>query len=238
MLTDHLDDERIERLHDGELDDAAADADRAHLAACEACRVRFDQADQEEREVFELLRTLDHATPSHSAADIARLRRSLRLAWLRRAAVVAVALGVAGGAWAIPGSPLPGWTRTVIGHRTDRAATRSASPGVLMPAGGDIRIVFAPARAGDHVDVVLFDGPEIEVRTLSGRARFAFRSPGRLEIESSTTPVAFEIRIPRDAARVEVLAGERIILLKHGDRITSDTRPDPAGVYRLPLRLP
>ena len=100
----HLDDELIQRELHRELGSRDA-AVRAHLADCLECRDRLAEAAREEARVYELLRRIDHgALPIDPQALVDRARRA-RLAWTRSAAVVLLGLGVAGVAYATPGSP-------------------------------------------------------------------------------------------------------------------------------------
>lgn len=71
----HLEDEQIQRLLHGELDPRAEAAVIGHSVTCDECRVRLEEAKHEEKQIFELLRRLDHSAPGIDAAAIATRAR-------------------------------------------------------------------------------------------------------------------------------------------------------------------
>lgn len=97
----------------------------------------------------------------------------------------------------------------------------------------DATLVFV-APAGGHVDVLLHDGAEIEIRTISGNARFSARRD-RLDVEGIDGPATFEVRIPRGAPRVELRVADRVVLRKQGDRVTGEFQADASGTRRIQL---
>src|SRR3989442_7090552 len=103
----HLDEEQVQRLLHGELSPGAKTSAREHLAGCADCRRRVSEAEQEEVEVYALLQTVDRPPPQMTAGAIAARARTHHFAWVRRAAAILLAVGVATAAYAVPGSPLP-----------------------------------------------------------------------------------------------------------------------------------
>ena len=68
----HLDDERLQRLLDGELEPGAETAIRGHLATCEACRDQMTAVRREAAEVSRLLAFLDDPVPRLDPEDVVR----------------------------------------------------------------------------------------------------------------------------------------------------------------------
>ena len=240
----HLDEETVQRLLHGEIDPASEAASRAHLAACAECRGRLQEAEREEAKILALLGRLDHGPVAVDAEALAARARGLRArgrgaGWQRRAAVVALAVGAAGAAFAAPGSPLPGWV--------DRAAAwlRSEGPASVADAGpGSAGISVPPAErftirfdAGSgSASVRVTEGPDIVVRAAGGAARFV-SDVDRLTIVGGGA-ADFEVELPRSAPRVEILAGRGTVLLKEGARIVTDAPGDADGGYRIHLGSP
>jgi hypothetical protein len=254
----HLDEEQVQRVLHGELGGAAADVARAHVAACAACRAHIAAAEREENEVHRHLGALDHDGPAPARAARARdaMARAARTArrgagWQRRAAALLVAVGAAGVAYAVPGSPLPGWVDVVaarigaLGNGVRNAPATTAPPtaplsppvvpestsGIAVAPGSSLLILFTTESGA--VEVVLSDGDLVQVQAPGTTASFT-ADEKILRIESAGTGSRFRIEIPRTAPRVEIRAGARRIFLKEGERIT--TAPAAArGSYFLEL---
>jgi len=206
-----------------------------------------------------LLRALDHPVPKVTAEAIAARARApdrVTPAW-RWAASVLLTLGVAGAAFALPGSPLRRWASTLGAVVTGRgrpdagpgpaSAPQTPSPdrdraGIAVPPGPSLLIVFDRPAPAALVLVSLVGGAEVIVRAPAGSATFT-TDAGRLVVEgrgasapgSAPAPDTFAIDIPRESRRVEIRAGPARVFLKAGDRITSARSPDPAGPWLLPL---
>jgi predicted anti-sigma-YlaC factor YlaD len=99
----HLDDERLQRLLSGELEPRVEASIRGHLATCGPCRDQTTAARREAAEVSRLLGFLDHPAPRLDPEDVMHASRGV-LGWGRRAALVFLGLGLAGVAYAAPGS--------------------------------------------------------------------------------------------------------------------------------------
>ncbi len=237
----HLDEERRQRLLDGELPAAAAADARAHLAGCAECADAFAAAQHEASQVDALLGSLDLPTPLLDAATIADRAGHSSLpesAWLRVAASILVAFGLAAAAYALPGSPLPGWldqaSDWVAGRPVPPPAPDVAPPAVPPPPaeragigvapGEDLLIRFDVARAGGHVRVRLTDDATLVARASSGSARFT-SGAHLLVIDLLHADASLTIEVPRSAPRVEMRVGGRQVFLKEGSRVT----PGPDG---------
>jgi hypothetical protein len=176
--------------------------------------------------VFSLLRSLDHPVPSALSleATLARARGKFpgRIRW---AAGVLLAIGVAGVAYAAPGSPLPRWMaalRTTVSPRPSEPAPvipvpEPAGPavaGIAVDPGRTLTIAFESPWPEGIAVVSLIDGGEVLVRAPSGLAAFA-SAPGRVSVRGRPAPGRFDIDVPRSAPRVEILvAGEQVLLVE------------------------
>lgn len=245
----HLADEEIQRLLHQELAEPARRNGLEHLGECTVCRERLEQAGREEREIFGLLERLDHPTPS---VDIAVFMRAARPApapdWKRKAAVIALMLGGAGVAYAAPGSPLPGWIRTIVESFTAQrvtgppaapaAAIDSTTPtlsGLAVPAGTRLTVVFAAEQGSGTVTVRLTDGPDVVVRAVHGTAAFS-TDVDRLTIANEGSAADYEIEVPRVAPSVELRVADRRMFLKRASHVESSVAPAGDGTYTFTLR--
>jgi hypothetical protein len=205
-------------------------------------------------DVQALLRTLDHPVPPVTAESLALRARTAAAAQqrvrplVRWAAAIALAAGVTGVAYALPGSPMPRWVAALaakLGPRSEARPSEAARPvapaqasaGIAVEPGRDLVIVFSPGRPGALGRVTLSDGAEVVVRSPAGAATFT-SDAGRLVIAGTGAPDTFAIEIPRLARRVEIRLGGARVFLKDGERIdTRATRP-ANGAYEIPLARP
>jgi hypothetical protein len=209
-----------------------------------------------------LLRTLDHPVPKVTAEAIAARARApgrVTPAW-RWAAAILLTVGVAGAAFALPGSPFRRWASTLGAVVTGRghpdagadsaSAPQAPSPdhgraGIAVPPGRALLIVIDRPAPAALALVSLVDGAEVIVRAPAGSATFT-TDAGRLVVEgrgaappgSAPSTDTFAIDIPRESRRVEIRAGPARVFLKERDRITSARPARPAGAggpWLLPL---
>ena len=231
----HLEEEELQRLLDGELTEEGERAARAHLAGCEVCRNRLAEAEKETAEVQALLRSVDTAPPEVRIEALA-LRGELAKAavrprgspWLRRAASVLVAVGIAGAAYAIPGSPLRAWVHAIVTLGAKETADRGGSvppkggtgvSGIAQLPGEHLVILFQRRGSGE-ARVQLSDDPNVEISVAPGAATFASKADYVL-IGVRDSTAAFDVRIPLTAPWVEIRSGEDRVFLKEGARVTS-----------------
>jgi hypothetical protein len=163
---------------------------------------------------------------------------------VRWAAAVLLALGAAGAAFALPGSPLRRWVVSVAERlsgvrvpttpRPSQEGDRGeAAAGIAVDPGTGLLVLFVPPAAG-AVRVSLAERPDVLVRAPRGHASFT-SAGARLTIASHGTPDTFTVEIPRRAARVEIRTGSSLLLLKEGERVSTAVEPDSVGSYLLPL---
>jgi hypothetical protein len=242
----HFSDEQIQRwLHD-ELDASTRDALTRHLTGCSQCARTLEEADREEKAIFDLLQHVDHATPVVDVDSlVAPSPRGALAMWGRRAAIVVATAALAGAAYAFPGSPLPAWLSQAAGWITGRTAPVEDSPpsgvpvtsGISVPMNERFSIQFTTAQAQSSVMVAVIDGPNVVVRVNGGTATFTTETD-RLTIENARSTADYEIDVPRNAPWVEIHVGSQRVMLKDGDQFVTDAPIDSVGRYVLPLASP
>jgi hypothetical protein len=243
----HLEDEEIQRLLHEELAEPVRRSRLKHLGQCPACGARMERARREETEIFELLAPLDHPVPSVDPASLMRRATAPRREWRRKAAVIALLLGGAGVAYAAPGSPLPGWIRTIAasfaGSRpvapttapAPRAGSTAATPsGIAVTPGRRLAIALRAEQTSGTMTVRITDGREVVVRATNGSAAFQ-TDVDRLTIANEESDADYDVEVPRSAPWVEILVAGRRLLLKHGAVVAPPIAPDGQGAYSLPL---
>jgi hypothetical protein len=241
----HLTEDQVQRiLHGEEVGDAAL----AHQASCLECQALVRRAGEEEAGILDLLHSVDQDPPSITAAAIADLagapipRRPRQVRW---AAVLLLACILGGGAYALPGSPLKGWLAALLagGSRESPGPTVDSIVPTEPPEGGSgiavdpgtfLAIGFDAPRPGGQVRVTLTDRRQVVVQGPEGAVRFT-SGPDRLDVLLRADSIMVAVSIPRTAARVAILAGDRQLLLQEGSRIISPFSPNPDGSYTLPL---
>lgn len=227
----HLDEEQIRRLVHGELAPPMEASARAHLTGCAGCRGRVAVARRAEDEVHALLRHLDHAPPRIDAHAVVARASAHRFGWTRWAAGIVLALGVAGAAYAAPGSPLPAWVQAVAqwmgGGPAQSPDPEGGVAGIAVAPGRELLILFTSFQTEGQAQVSLTDGVEVVVRASSGAAVFT-SGVDRLVIDNGGSTATFGIEIPRAAPRVEIRVGDARVFLKEGSRVR--------GPYVIPLR--
>ena len=241
----HLDDERLQRLLDRELDPEAETSIRGHLAGCEPCLAQVTAAERETAELRRLLPLLDDPLPRLEPGDVIH-PRGRGVVWGRRAALVFLALGLAGVAYAAPGSPLTAWVRSVAtllrpapdhppAPPAHAASEDPESSGIAVSPGERLAIVLPSPPNGGLVYVSLGDAADVVVRVVSGKASFS-SGIDRLVVETPDSSAVFRIVLPRTASRVEIRAGGSLLFVKKGPSIRASTGPGADGVYI--LRIP
>jgi hypothetical protein len=240
----HLDPEQLERALHGELrpDDELV---REHLAECQECRLRVNEAEQDEAWIMEQLRRLDHRRPSPPIRMSSGAPR--RTGWSRPqrlAAGLALTVAAAGAAYAVPGSPLPRAVHHVVSllqwtNHPEPApsppvsATSRSQSGIAVAPGNHFAIVFSGGVPAGSANLSLTQGEEVVVRSLDG-ANF-HSDVDRLLVESKTPGAKFEVEIPRSAPSVEIRVGGRVVFRKDSSRIVTSAPISKDGSYRLVL---
>jgi hypothetical protein len=233
----HLDEEQLQRFLHRELDADVRRSAAEHLATCVECRDRLFELERDQKEVHRLLARVDSPPPEVTAHQIAARARGSDPAWGKWAAGILLAAALAGGAYAMPGSPLREWAREArewIGG-TEPPPRPLAPPmpvmaGLAVPAGDRLFILFGRSQPRSRVRVSIGDWTEVRVRGPSGGATFGSEAD-TLRVDNRDSTGTFEVEIPRQAPRVEIRVMDRRIFLKDGARI------EPASDL-LPLTAP
>ena len=250
----HLNDEQIQRYLHGELSAREGTDVASEVAACELCAGRVAEAEREEREVFGLLETLDHKPPRRDINTVMSANheegRGARNIWVRRAAVLVLIAGLGGAAYAIPGSPLPGWIDKLTGssHQETEPVPQEPSgtqdstttlvpavSGLAIPPTKRFSIVFAAPQDSGLVYLTPGDGLNIVIRAVGAPPRFTLSSADRLDVDNAGLNSSYEIEVPKAAHFVELVVGERRIILKDGLRFGEDLLSDEQGRRVVPL---
>jgi hypothetical protein len=244
----HLDLERLHRYADGELatDDVASV--RAHLAECGQCAERVRKVREAQHDLMRVLATVSHAPPAVTSASVIARARGRRSPGLRRAAGIALALAVAGAAYAAPGSPLRHWLSGVAdrGKQASPAAVRSPEQvasqqsqpvgmaGIAVELGASLIIQFVNSQAVGTLHVRLTDSSDVKILAPRGAASFG-SAEDKLIVGNTSSSGSFEVALPRSARWVEIRVGDRRVLLMDAGRVVADARPDASGHYAISL---
>lgn len=240
----HLEDEQLQRLLHGELDQSRRAELERHVEWCAPCRQRLSEARTDEEEIFDLLRLTDHAPPSVRAETLISRARPPRR-WRRWAAAAALAVIVVGAAYATPGSPLPRWVAQIV-ERVTRSTpeapppapappTETATAGIAVTPTARFTIRFTTSQPVGALTVSLTAGSEIVARVHNGNATFT-SEVNRLIVINEGSTADYTIELPRNAPWVEIQVGERRVLLKEGPRVSVSARPDSLDRYVLSLQ--
>ncbi len=236
----HLDDEQVQRLLHHELSSRGGALVRDHLAGCPACRALVDDAEKEDDEVMARLKHADHARPRIEIAIVmARAAAQPGSTWARWAAAGLFAVGLAGAAYAIPGSPGRDWLRALVRSAPPTqapvappAAVAPVTGGVAVVPGPAFEVVFLGAQATGEIRVTLTDGADLVVQARTPGPSFT-SNPDRLVVDNRHSTADFDIAVPRTAPRVEIRIGGRRVFVKRGTEIT--TAAQDSAPFRIPL---
>jgi hypothetical protein len=247
IRTMHLGEETIQRVLNGELEHSEESRAHLHLGECAECRARVEVASQEEKETHELLRSLDHPAPAVRAEAIAaRAQQRPRHGGMRRAAGILVVVGLAGAAYALPGSPLPQWAASALSWiresigvapatAPDAVPKDSGSPmsGIAVSPGKNLVIVFVSSQSEGNARVSLSEESDIVVRGPSGSATFT-SEPERIVVHNEGSTQSYEIAVPQNAPRVEIRVGDKAIFLKEGATMAPENLPSLLSLQTSP----
>jgi len=220
----HIDEERLQRLLDRELIAVEEMAARTHLKDCAPCRTELERLISEDERIASTLRHLDHpAAPVSLPAVVARAGRPGRR-WPRWAAATILAVALAGGAYAVPGSPVRRWVDRVLIPAPSPApipraqAQPATMGGIAVAPGARLEIVFVAPDSGSRVIVRLTTAGEAAVRGPNGGATYT-ADVGRVIVDARNGAADFDVDIPAAARWVKIRAGTRVILVKEGGQL-------------------
>jgi hypothetical protein len=171
-------------------------------------------------------------------------------AWLRRAAVLLLAVAGVASATALPAvrerlAPLlgapetePAATPGPLPAAEGAGAVPAARGGIILePGGAYVRVAVEESAAGLRLSVRLTDRDEVAIRAYGAAADATFRSAaGEVGIRGAG-PGEIEIDLPLGARRIDLTADGTILLAKDGERVRLLATPvDTLGgtlVFRL-----
>jgi hypothetical protein len=157
-----------------------------------------------------------------------------------------LALGVAGAAYALPGSPLRRLVHRIAGligeaprtdPRTPREPADTAARGIAILPSDRFTIVFSTEQPGGLAVVSLTDRADIAVRAIGGTATFT-SDIDQLSIDNAGSSARFQIEIPRRAPYVEIRVGRHRVFSKEGSRVVASGRRDSEDRHLVPLVPP
>jgi hypothetical protein len=195
--------------------------------------MRIDEPTHDQDDINALLRHLDHPGPPVSAEVIIARARGRKPGWRRWAAGILLVTGLGGVAYAVPGSPVPGWVNAVVAAIAGTGNTPAPSgllpppvpneepAGVAVAPGGDFTILFTRTADSGLARITLTGGSDVVVRAPGGAATFT-SDINRLVIDNLPTSAVYEISIPASAPRVGITVQGRRVFVKDHDRITAD----------------
>ena len=210
----------------------------------------------DEDEVHELLRHLDHPMTQVDVRDLMRPPQSVRWSRVGQAAAVLVMFGIAGVAFAAPGSPLSSWIVKVVERAIHGSSIEHVVPpppvahvatpsvptpskprisGVAVAPGPKLAIVFANTQSVGDLRVSLVDVAAVTVRTENGAATFT-SSEGRLVVSNAGSQASFDIEVPVGAPRIEILVAGALRFVKDGQHISAASASRRGELYIVPLQ--
>lgn len=236
-MMDHLDEELMQALLDGELEGEAASAARAHLDACDACRESYEELCAGSQLFASAGALLDRPSPRQVIAfppSSRTIRRHRRFALaIPRAAVLLFGFAVAASA-TIPGSPVRGWIETRLGSNDDPLSVErregietpfSAEPSAtemgvgIAPIDGRLRIVVTGAAPGLTIRALLTDARTGGAFSSGEATSTRFRGGGGLVEVFDAAGEELRVEIPRAAIVASLEVDGRTYVMKDGDQL-------------------
>lgn len=241
----HASEEVLQRLVDGELSEKERTAWEMHLGSCPECRNEYHQLQQLSANVDSLLTSASGPSRRVRFSDIvqtAAIRRQGRMR--RNVAGILLAFGLAGAAYAMPGSPLPALFRSVgdlfkgggspAPLESDSPSPSPSPSGISVHPGESFSIVFEPTEAGGEATLVWSAGAEVAVTTDPGAAQFS-SAPGILTIRIRRADASVRIEIPTAARQLTVLSEERVLFQAEEGSVLIGPSPGPNGESHLSI---
>lgn len=193
----------------------------------------------DDTELDGLLGSLDHEVPTITAEDVITRARRSRLGPARIALGVALAIGLAGVAYALPGSPVRSWVDSVLDRigenggigSVDHPPPRSSGErgaGIVFDPAEPLSVETASGSSG-YLRIAITEEEQLVAQMVSGQARFT-SDPEGLRVDL-LAPDTFELRVPRSASSVVVTAGGRRVFIKQGADISTSMEADSEGRY-------
>lgn len=250
---DHAGEGQLLAYLDGELSAAERAAVSAHLAACTACAEELSVLEEASRQFAASLRLLDSVAPAPTPVEAVLARaKAERVAAVRRTLLRAAGIVLflaAGGAAAMPGSPLRQWVQAAWERRAELFGGErqgQAPPAVApepagvdaTPVDGRIHISLVDLPEGAEVRIRLVDSPVawVEVPTGGDRPVRFVRGAGRVEVSGGGAGVV-RVDLPRGVADARVEVDGELRVFKDGDTLRFAGSGEGVGGGEATLRI-
>lgn len=246
----HLDERAIHELRDGALLDADA---RAHMEHCEVCQAALADAEARAASIDQALSRLDQAFDLESAKEAVRARMEAGKSgassggsdgwwsggWTLGKAAALVLLA-AGGAAALPGSPIRSWLaepepRPEAVFEALEPITVTERVGGRMTVGeGPLVVALDGVAPGTEVEVAWVEGSAVTVQAASGTA-FSYAAD-RVQATIAGGPVT--VHMPRSADPVSLVVNGRTYLTGGAEGFTTEVATEARTDARVRFRVP
>ncbi len=242
----HMDDgEAADVIYAHELFPITEDRVRSHISGCDVCAERLRALRDADRDVGELLSTLDAPPPVPCESAIIRAGRArhhplVAPAYRRAAAAIAFMTVAAVAAAAIPASPLH---RLIVAGLASAQKSPAenvpavtpqtpapASPGVFFTPESTLEVVFDRRGTAGVVHARTVDGDQVSLSSLDSGSIYRVSS-SRITVDQSPRG-DFELSLPRSLRDVRIRIGEELVFER---RQGSPTGPDS---FTIPLSRP
>lgn len=193
-----------------------------------------------ERDIAELLRTLDHPVPDVRVADV-RARAGARRRWRPASIAAAAVLFVSAVAAALPVTPLHRALVRIIAAAVQRPrhpVTQPASAivpgtGIALIPGERLSVRFIAVVPGSRVRITLSSGRQISLVPEGGDAAFSIRESAI--VVSGGSASRFMLEVPKTLTDLLIESDGVTMFDKHGATIVTDAVRDEQGRYLVEL---
>jgi hypothetical protein len=211
--------------------------------------MRLTDADLADREVADLLRLLDHATPPLDFASIQRRAgargraRGLAVRW----GAIVLGLGAAAAAAALP--PVRQFVARVVGAhqaaqpvpaRVVQSTTPSVPGASVAPRGvaivpdGRVDLTFRTAQSGGRLRIRSAAGTRVAVTANTDGPNYTV-GHGTIVVDGGTAGVTYDIELPAELPDVSIRIGDRAVFVRHGAIVHTTGVLQPDGSYRISM---
>lgn len=246
----HPSEAELEAFADEELPEPLEHVLRPHIEGCEDCARRVRSLRRRHEEIAEWLRLLDHQPPALAVETLmapAQSKRAMPHSLI--AAGLSALFAAAAAAAVIPGTPVNRYVGRVLAswRQAPAAAPQRPPPragasesGVSEPSGvafvpaSDFEVVFEHSQSKGDIRIALRENASVRISSSEGSVAYAL-DPARVTIDNGDSGGSYEILIPRDAGKVRVRVGTRVVFEKSGPTVSSAAPADSGGWYVIPF---
>lgn len=194
----------------------------------------------DDRDIAELLRRLDHQLPDVDVADVVA-RGTVRRRWPAAPIAAAAVLLVVATAAALPFTPVHRALMRAVAAVTDRpepapapAVTRPVQgTGVALVPNDRLTVRFVAPPPDTRLRVVFATAPRASLVPEGGDAAFAVGEDA-IVVSDARAP-AFLLTVPPQVAELRVERDGTLLLRKHGSVVVTSAPRDAGGAYLVEL---